>query len=435
MNFTSSLPYDPRAVIAQIQRRHEKGRATFDTLTLNGILLFFIGLTVVGSGFRAARPEIGGLLLQPYLVPILLAMPYILLSRLQELPTRVLLGLGLFTLSFVMTSLGPASLAIMLKLVVSVLTTATIALLVRSRADLIAGATGLLLAVAALALHGLEEPDLAGLGVKAIEVANKNSYSMYALPALLLAGYLVLRIKPKSKVLLTLSVVCSLAVLVAIFMSGNRSGYLGAVLVALLLVRERKIAGVLLVGMVVAAIAYYLINHGSTEILERRVNQTVEGNSSDTLRINLLKACVKIGLANPIAGVSPGNLPDEIRHNMATGHVEEVIVGPHNVFGLIIGGNGLLCTGCLLLLAWSLWTWPPSARRGGSTSEFIEARKLLRYMLVLWAVRGMFNDEILYNPGFCIGLGLAMGMCVAASKLQPLAVVGAGARPQLAPTS
>jgi O-antigen ligase len=435
MSFTSSLPFGPRAFADHISRRQDQSRAGFDSLTLSGVLLFLIGLAVVGSGFRAARPDIGGLLLQPYLVPVLLAMPYVLLSRLPDLPARVLIGFGLFTLAFVMTSLGPSSLAIMLKLVASILTIVTIALLVRSRADLIAGATGLLLAVAALALHGLEEPDLTGVGVQAIEVANKNSFSLYALPALLLAGYMVLRIKPKSKVLLAVSIVCSLAVLAAIFMSGNRSGYVGAVLVGLLLVRERKFAGFLLVGLVVTVIAYYLINHGSTEILERRVNQTIEGTSSDTLRINLLKACVQIGLANPIAGVSPGNLPDEIRHNMGTGQVEEVIVGPHNVFGLIIGGNGLLCTGCLLLLAWSLWTWPPAVGRGGSTLEFIEARKLLRYMLILWTVRGMFNDEILYNPGFCIGLGLAMGLCIAANKLPRLAAVEPGARLQMAPIS
>ena len=33
-------------------------------------------------------------------------------------------------------------------------------------------------------------------------------------------------------------------------------------------------------------------------------------------------------------------------------------------------------------------------------------------MLILWGVRGTFSQEILYNPGFCVGLGLAIGLCM-----------------------
>lgn len=60
-----------------------------------------------------------------------------------------------------------------------------------------------------------------------------------------------------------------------------------------------------------------------------------------------------------------------------------------------------------------MWTWrlepepPPQLQ-----VEFVRSRKLLRMMLVLWVVRGMFTHEILYNPGFCIGLGLICGLCI-----------------------
>lgn len=427
MNLSASWHYGRHGLLPSADQKGNRLRAGFDSLTLNGVWLFVIGLSVVASGIRAARPSIAGLLLQPYLVPVLLAMPYVLLTRLQELPMRVLIGLFLFSLMFAMTALKPGSYGAGAKLAATMAAMATVALLVRSRADFIAGTTGFMLAIAALAVRGLESET--ELGVEAIDVANKNSYSLYALPALLLGGFVLLRIKPKLPFVRLLLLFSGLASLVAIFMSGNRSGYLGAVLIALLLVRERKIVGLLLVGLVVAAVSYLLIHYGSTEILERRLQQTVEGTSSDTLRINLLKTCVKIGLANPIAGVSPGDLNEEIGRNISD-ELEAGAKAPHNVFGLIIGGSGLICFATLILLGWSLWTWPEKrSPHGERNREFIEARKLLRYMLILWVVRGMFNDEIIYIPGFCIGMGLAMGLCLAAAKIPMTPTGSARVRP------
>ncbi len=393
-------------------RIQSKALSAYDTLSAGGILLFVIGLAVLGSGFRAARPNIFGLLLQPYLMPVLLATPLVLVTRMNRLPMKVAVGFFFFTLFFVLTSLDPASFSNTVKLFLSVLTVITVALTVRSRADFVAGVAGLTIAIGLLALHGLEDAG-ESLGVRAIEVANKNSYSLYALPALLMSGFVILRIKSASKLARVMLALFSLAAILAIFMSGNRSGYLGAVIVGLLLIRERKFIGILLVGLVIVGASYYLRNYGSTEILERRLNQTVEGTSSDTLRLDLFRACVQIGLENPIAGVSPGGLGNEIGRHLGAPN------GPHNVFGFVIGSNGLVCFAALLMLGWALWTWRYAQRvpSGKPADEFLEVRKLLRYMVILWVIRGCFNDEILYNPGFCIGIGLAMGLCIVASKL------------------
>ena len=37
---------------------------------------------------------------------------------------------------------------------------------------------------------------------------------------------------------------------------------------------------------------------------------------------------------------------------------------------------------------------------------------LVELMVVLTVIRGLFSREILYAPGFAIGLGLAIGFCM-----------------------
>ena len=67
----------------------------------------------------------------------------------------------------------------------------------------------------------------------------------------------------------------------------------------------------------------------------------------------------------------------------------------------------------LLYTAWTLWFWRPrNAWWPDANVDFYDARSLLRMMITLWAVRGAFSQEILFNPGFCMGLGLAIGLCM-----------------------
>ena len=44
---------------------------------------------------------------------------------------------------------------------------------------------------------------------------------------------------------------------------------------------------------------------GNRQMISHRIQQTEEGYSADRLRIDLLVASIKTGLANPIIGVSP----------------------------------------------------------------------------------------------------------------------------------
>ena len=109
---------------------------------------------------------------------------------------------------------------------VSIAVIITVALLVASRADFVLGSLGLCVAIGGLAFKGLEEEQ-----VNVIEVANKNSYSMYALPAVLLALYIAMRTDWKRvsfrKLATPIMLLASIISSVAITSGGNRSGWLG----------------------------------------------------------------------------------------------------------------------------------------------------------------------------------------------------------------
>ena len=165
---------------------------------------------------------------------------------------------------------------------------------------------GLVVAVGILAVRALR---IDANNVEAMEGANKNSYSLFALPMILLAGYIVLNLKNIPKVIKGVLIACSIVSLAAIFLSANRSGYLGAVFVAVMLFWKRRTTGLLLVGLVAITVAYGVVRFGSTAVFDERMRQTVKGNDSDNLRRDIFFACLQIGLENPLIGVSPQRIP------------------------------------------------------------------------------------------------------------------------------
>jgi hypothetical protein len=383
--------------------------------TLTGMMLFVTSLLVVGSGFVGLRPVVFGLALHPYLVPVALAFPFVVMARIHEFPMRVLAAFAVFYGMYFFSVFNGQSLALgeLFKSASGLVTMVVCALLVRRRGDFVAGALGLMLAVTIFAGRGLQ--DDTRFGVQAIEGANKNSYSMFALPALLLGGFVVLNFPSAPKIVKGLIIVCSLPVLVAIFMSANRSGYLGAVIVGGMLFWDRRGKGMLLVAGIVAAVAFLLIRFGSTAALDTRLKQTAVGNESDHYRVAILLACLEIGLENPILGVSPSSITVEIGRRTSV-KFRNGYIDSHNVFAHIFAGSGLICFAALLGVGWVLWNWKPRGGipLGGQEDPLRSARHLLRMMIFLWIVRGMFTREILYNPSFNIAMGLVIGLCMLA---------------------
>jgi hypothetical protein len=145
-------------------------------LSATGVLLFITSVLVVASGYTSLRPDVMGLALHPYLVPVALALPFVLMARIAEFPIRILVALLVFTFMYCFSVVNGASVAVgeIFKTGSAVVTIVTCALLVRRRGDFVAGALGLSIAIALLAARGLQEETK--MGVEAMQGANKNSY-------------------------------------------------------------------------------------------------------------------------------------------------------------------------------------------------------------------------------------------------------------------
>jgi hypothetical protein len=377
-------------------------------------MLFLIGLLVVASGYMSLRPQIMGLALHPSLVPIALAFPITALSRLGLIPIRIVASLVLFVTIYCFSIINGASFSLseMFKVVAAGITVLTCAMLIRRRGDFVAGVLGLTLGVAWLAAPALAND--AAAGVDLMDGANKNAYSLYALPSLLYAGFICTRWKTVPNILKLIMLGGMFLQLTGIFLSGNRSGYLGAVIVAGMLFWDQKGKGLLLGGALAIAVAAVLIVSGRTEVFDRRMEQTVDGNKSDDLRIEIIQSCIELMMENPVIGVSPQKLHAEIARKVQS--INRAQIDSHNVFAHVGAASGIFCFASLMALGWALWTVAPGIGKLAKTDPLYAPRRLMQMTVALWVIRGLFTREILYNPAFCIVLGLGIGLCVLAMQ-------------------
>lgn len=373
-------------------------------LALNALLL-------AASAFPQARIEIAGLFVHPINFGVALLFLAVAPRRLGLLPDRVLVGtfafFGLFVISALLES---RSLTPIAKFGSSVVTLLAAAMAVNSDATFRASAVGMAIAVgviSARSLMGMSTESLGGINPMQ-GIANENAFSLYALPSLLIATHLaLLSDTPRlQRVILTIS---GILTVIALFSTANRSGWLGAVLISVLLsVRAvRRARKLLLLGAIVGFTIYLILSFGNVKVIEFNWRMTEEGYASDHLRVQLIQAGVEIGVQNPILGVSPQRLPYELARRVPVGPA----IDAHNVFTLIFGGSGTLTLIALLIFGWSLWRAPPG-QRAERSAGVVEAHFLMRCMLIVWCARGMFGGEVLYSPSFSLGLGLCVGLCL-----------------------
>jgi hypothetical protein len=171
----------------------------------------------------------------------------------------------------------------------------------------------------------------------------------------------------------------------------------------------------LLVGMLAAAVAFYIVQFGSTKVLDDKLHETVSGYHGDLVRRDIMYACLDIGLENPIIGVSPQILPFEIGRRLSVAHQYSVLEA-HNIFAHLFAASGLICLGSLFVCGWTMYAWKPrgGGKLGGKDDPLRDAVRLMKMMVILWFVRGNFTRDIVFSPSFNIGLGLAIGLCMLA---------------------
>lgn len=391
------------------QLRAEAGTSK---VTGSGVLLFCIGALFFGSAFKATRIAIGPMYVHPALLLIVPAL-FALLPKIDQLRTKIVPSAALFMVAFASSAIFyPAFspwVSEFIKIGAMFGCVIVGALLPKTVADIQAATFGMAAAACVMAVRVLTDTGTTIGGTTFIEMGNKNQYSMFALPPLLLMGYFVLGYRGSK----SLKIVYSGAIAVlfsAILLSGNRSGWAAAAF-ALAALYALSGAGLKLRGWLFAGIAalgvYYMIGSMGADVVEERIELTQSGYASDEKRIDLLTESLRLGMENPILGTGPMRLEVALTKRIPQAGGSRAI-SPHNMTAFVVGGLGLFGTGALLWFFSALWSTPKPRVAG---ERFVMSpTAFVRLALVLFLVRGQFTEAILWSLPFGLLLGLAVAL-------------------------
>lgn len=388
-------------------------------------LLFALGFSLLLSAQAWARITVAGMLFQPVLAVVVA----LFLAVGPDALTRVPRGVrGWMTAYAALMSLavivgGNIALEPVAKLASLWLVVMVVGAAIERDEDAWAAGLGFASGMALLSVQTLVLGDQlaggggTGRGYNPFEgVANENAFSLYALPALLIAGAFVVdqRCPKWMRGIFALS---SAAIAIGVLSTPNRSGYLGLVLIiVLLLVRGRRLRDTLIIVTLGALLYGGFTVYGDSAGIDYEFSERKDAQSDWEKRIDIVGRSVDVGLNNPVLGVGLQNVPSAIGESM---YAEGLIAFPkkdaHNLLGEVVAGGGLLGLTALLGCGSALWSRPREWRElGPATETERNARGLLRIMVVLLLTRGLFTGAVLTTPGFALGLGLCLGMTVAA---------------------
>ncbi|MEL6538349.1 MAG: O-antigen ligase family protein [Bacteroidota bacterium] len=242
-------------------------------------------------------------------------------------------------------------------------------------------------------------------------IGNKNAQSLYTLPGLYYASTMLPTLFRKQQLGRATFYIGAIAVLIiGSILSANRSGWIAAALVILwgiggFGISLRTVAVVALFSILTLAV----VQQFGQDIIDYKVEQTVEGYSSDDKRQTLLTQSMLIGLENPFLGLGKEGLILELgtRVKSLTGRVD-----PHNVYGYLMGAGGFFVFVSFFTFLGNLVRRPPAPNTYQPYRDRYE--KAYRYLLVgfvvLFLIRGFFTREIIYSPTFMGMLGALFGL-------------------------
>lgn len=382
----------------------------------SGKWAFLIALLFVFSISIEYRLSVAGLLMHPYLLALPLAL-LISKSNMRQLPNPVVIPLIAFVLIFSIASLrNTAPFSEIFKVGAAVLTFAFFATAIKSETDFRSACWGFLLCGLAIGIRGFlksEEQDISRLsGINALEgLGNKNAQSLFTLPAIFLGFILFLKYYAEKKVarMMALAIIMFF-IFVSVFLSANRSGWLGLSVIAVVFIlyagiSVRSIALALLVGSLV----FVAIDRYAKDIVEHKRDQTLGGYASDRGRQQLAIQALLVGLENPVIGVGKDELHRQMATRLGLNKYGVEVTDSHNLWGYLFGATGILSMVAFLLFLWGLsrkyFSEPVAAVR----PYVKKIRFLLIGFVVLYIIRALFTREILYSPTFMGGLGLMLG--------------------------
>lgn len=370
-------------------------------LTAGGVVLFVVGLLFFLSRGKESRIGLAGFQVHPTVLAGFLAAPFAG-ARLRRFPKQLGQAFAVFAAGMWVVTVFDERLMVSpaVKLMTTLAFTVAVFSMVRSPQDYLAATLGFGVGVAAIGVVGVFTGDVGTETFNPLaSIGNKNAFSLFGLPCILICAELAMR-RGVSVSIRAVLLACAATVALVIFLSANRSGWLSAVLIGLLLVANRggRLRGAILVSVVVGTVLFTLNEFFDTGVFERRVNQTLEGYASDTFRIALFKNSFWVGLEHPLVGAGPATFGYELASRVREFEDLEQI-SPHNAITSTFGVGGLVLVIGWVMVGRALW------RHDGAPTG---ATPMIRLTLILWLVRGLFTDEVLYAPAFAFVFGLSI---------------------------
>jgi len=378
-------------------------RAPKETNAHRWLLVAITGL-IAAAAFPSLRIDLGGLQVPLHVIPVLFALPSTF-ARLNRIPSRVRATLAAFTFLFGASVLVHGEqFGDFVKVATSAVTLVTVVGLVRSKKDFLIGVLAFGVSLMVMNLRGITGGMVEHVGYEPLRgIANKNAYSIYALPGVMLAAFVLLHFRQRRWATATLvaSILTSTFVL---FTGANRSGWGGILVIgAMLAIQARRWRALTLVGGLAAASYVVFSVFGDSETFRYQAQRTTSGYGSDTLRQSLFLTAIEIGIENPFFGIGVQELPRELAKRT---EADSDVVDPHNVVGYVAGGTGLITLFALIALGIALCLRPTQQM----LPKLLLAHDLVRLLVVLFVLRGQFSRELLTVAAFPIATGLALGL-------------------------
>jgi hypothetical protein len=367
-----------------------------------GILAVIIALLFIFSLEAESRLMLGGLLVHPYLLAMIVFIP-ILRTNLFKIPFKGKVEGLLFILIFILAMLrNTTDMKEVFKILSTLATFLFFVNAVKSEKDFTAIAWALLITAGYIGYKTFgsvesNESYLEGFNALA-GIGNKNAQSLYTLPGFFFGVYLMLKyIKEKKTFPLVLCAIMLLAIIGNIIISANRSGWVSAIAVILYFLYRAGLKFTTIINaLLISVFIFYFVNYFAKDSVSRKLTQTESGYSSDYIRGNLFLNGVIAGIENPVLGLGQTGIFKS--NGDSVGSIDPT--DSHNLVAYLLGGTGLFCFYYFFLFLFKLQTV------NLKTYYSKDARNLLRFFLFLFVFRSLFSREILYSPTFVAGLGV-----------------------------